>query len=67
MCVSEDEESPVKQCGINEGASECRTSSPHSGKGVPISELRHGYGRWGPPPLPPVHPSSSHTVLIKVC
>lgn len=40
--------------------------SEESSKGYPITELRSGYDCWGPPPLPPVQPSSSHTVLYKL-
>lgn len=35
-------------------------------KGVPLIELQHPCGRWGPPPRPYVIPSSNHTVLFKL-
>ena len=62
MCVSEDEENVlVRPNDVKETA-----SRSDLGNGVPLSELRQGYDRWGPPPLPPVNPSPNHTVLYKL-
>lgn len=57
--------SPKSSDGQTESSGR-KVASKDVGKGVPISEIRQGFDRWGPPPLPPVKPSSSHTVLYKV-
>lgn len=66
MSIGEDEGSCAKRTDDKIRESVNKPSTVDPGKGVTLSDIRHGYGLWGPPPLPPVHPSSSHTVLYKI-
>ena len=68
MCISDDcNYSSVKPLGADEEDVEFSASVADRGKGSALTELRHGCGQWGPPPLPPLRPSPTHTILIKVC